>query len=91
MSDRAESADEVHRVEGVGMDTVVRCEDTGKAYGPGTVDPTSPEYCPYCGDSVDDDAHRLALSFDEVFCDNTGMSTWRHCPGCGESGVEISA
>lgn len=77
-----------HRVEGVGMDTVVRCSETGNGYGPGTLDPSEPEFCPYCGDSATDGSHRLARRFDEVFCDHTGMSTWRYCPGCGEKVLE---
>lgn len=72
-----------HRVEGVELNTVVRCPETEKAYGPGTVDPTEPRYCPYCSGPATDGSHRLATRFDEVFCDKTTMSTWRYCPGCG--------
>lgn len=79
-----EVADTDHEVTGVGCETVVRCSETGRAYGPGTIDPTNPAYCPYCGDAVDDSDHRLARRFDEVFCENTIMSTWRYCPGCGD-------
>jgi hypothetical protein len=88
---RGKHTEEAHRVEGVGMDTVVRCDDTDNAYGPGTTDPTAPDYCPYCGESVDRDEHRVDMSFDVVFCENTIMSRWRYCPGCGESGLEINA
>lgn len=79
-----------HEVQGVGLDTVVRCSKTGQSYGPGSNGPTQPTYCPYCGDSATDGPHRIARAYDEVFCDHTGMSSWRYCPGCGDESIETS-
>jgi len=77
-----------HIVEGVEMETVAKCPKTGKQYGPGALNETRPEYCPYCGESVENDDHRVARRFSEVFCENTNMANWRYCPGCGERSPE---
>lgn len=79
-----------HRCTGTGTDTKVKCEETGRTYGPGSLAETKPNYCPYCGVSIEDEEHRVARRFSEVFCEETTMSTWRSCPGCGEGGIDVA-
>ena len=73
-----------HIVEGVAEETVTKCPDTADQYGPGASDEAEPNYCPYCGEVVRNDDHRVEGEVSEVFCENTAMSTWRFCPGCGD-------
>lgn len=80
MSDDSGAA--THHVEGVGEDTVVVCEHDENAYGP--AGDTEFQKCPYCGGNAKGGDHRIHESGDEVFCDHTGVSTYRYCPGCGE-------
>lgn len=86
-----EQPDTDHEVQGTGLDTVVRYTETEQAYGPATIDPTEPKFCPYCGDSATDTSHRLARAYDEVFCDHTSRSTWGYCPGCGEGSRPVNS
>ena len=70
-----------HLAYGVGGDTKVECPVDNRAYGPaGSFDV---DYCPYCGAETSDGEHRVDRYVSEVFCENTGMSTYRYCPGCG--------
>lgn len=81
--DGAEYTDEAtHLVYGVGEETKVECPVHDRAYGPGGS--FQVDYCPYCGGEVTDEAHRVDFAVSEVFCETTGMSTYRYCPGCGE-------
>lgn len=70
-----------HHVYGVGEKTKVECPIEDRAYGPGGS--FQVDYCPYCSADVTDDDHRVDFGVSEVFCDNTSMSTYRYCPGCG--------
>jgi len=86
-SDKSTTGTE-HVVDGVGMDTVAKCPETGHQYGPGAINETRPNWCPYCGEDVKNDDHRVARRFSEVFCENTNMANWRYCPGCGDRSVD---
>lgn len=73
-----------HSVEGVGTGTRVYCGKTDSEYGPYTQAKSEFDFCPYCGADTDTETHDVQVSLDEVFCENTSMSTWRYCPNCGE-------
>lgn len=71
-----------HRLQGTGGETVVICEHDGGAYGPGG----DREFiqCPYCGENARCGDHWIYWDVDEVYCEQTPMSTYRYCPGCGD-------
>jgi len=82
--------DNGHFVKGVGVQTMVKCPEKEMEYGPGSINETNPDWCPYCGESVENVDHRVARRFSEVFCENTNMANWRYCPGCGEKGIDTN-
>lgn len=74
-----------HSIRGVGDETRVDCGRDKTIYGPHPDALKNFQYCPYCGADAQDDEHRLHAGGGEVFCENTVMSTYRYCPGCGEA------
>lgn len=72
-----------HRRRGVMEDTRVLCERDGATYGPADGADSDMGFCPYCGMQVMSGDHRLDEDLGEVFCEQTTMSTYRFCPGCG--------
>lgn len=73
----------LHRCDGTGGETQTYCPSFGEWVGPHPDASFNVVYCPYCGDSVTDDDHRVDREVGEVFCEHTGQSTWRYCPRCG--------
>jgi hypothetical protein len=72
-----------HSIEGVGGETVAKCPKTGEEYGPsGRNSISSCDWCPYCGESVNNSEHNVTEK--DIFCENTNMANWRYCPNCGD-------
>lgn len=74
-----------HRVKGVGRKTKAFCPEKALWFGPVDADPAyDVKFCPYCGGDATNDDHRIHDDVFEVFCEDTGMSTWRYCALCGD-------
>ncbi|WP_123619594.1 hypothetical protein [Halorubrum sp. CSM-61] len=81
-TDELEAGD-THVGRGVGSNTRVECPEHDTVYGPHPGARSTFNYCPYCGDDTSDADHDTKKVDGEVFCPDTGMSTYRFCPGCG--------
>ena len=72
------------RSRGVGEKTRVVCSHDGEPYGPHPDTSFDIQCCPYCGGDATDGDHRIDPNVGEVFCEQTGQSTWQFCPNCGD-------
>lgn len=83
MSEKNSVEQNKHRFEGVGENTQVFCPSNGiLSVSEGSFEP---DFCPYCGESVENKNHRVDRTVYEVFCETSLQSTWRFCPMCGDS------
>ena len=74
-----------HVAHGAFDETVVLCPEDDTLWRASDDEEKAFRFCPYCGAAADYNGHDASAVPGEVLCPNTGMSTWRYCPGCGDS------